>query len=525
MATPTNTSQQPPRMQPKSLFSETLTTAVVVMLTLCFFASVAQAQADYEPVFEWAECPFPLPAGEIEADTIDCGYLIVPENRHDLDTEFVELAVAILYSTGIDPEPDPLIYLAGGPGDSALLDVESWTNSSFRANRDIILFDQRGTGFSYPNLACPEADEDPENGEQACYDRLLREGVDLAAYNSAASTADITDLITVLELEALNIYGVSYGTRLALTIMRDQPADIRSVMLDSAYPPHVAGLDDQPGNAASAIQHLFATCAQAAACTSAYGDLEQTFYTLVDDWNAEPALAYDYELEEEIEVFGDDLVDKLFQALYSTNAIPVLPYAIALLADGEIDYGLELLSGAYTAADVALLDAGEELPEVAVIDFDPDEYDIPAEDSSGMYNSVECYEEVHFNSPAAAAASVAGTAPQLAEQLITSVDEQFVSCAIWNIERAPALENEPVVSDIPTLILAGSFDPITPPAWGRAAAEYLGNSTFIEFPHGGHGLIDGGDCPVNIMLEFIDNPVATPNTGCVADIRLEFYVP
>ena len=496
-----------------------------VLIMALILVSPALAQVDYEPVFEWDDCPFPLPAGEIEEDTIDCGYLTVPENRSNPDTDEIDLAVAILYSTSDDPESDPLIYLAGGPGDSALLDVESWVNSGFRANRDIILFDQRGTGYSYPNLACYETYEDEINGEQDCHDRLLEEGVDLSAYNSAASAADIADLMTVLELDELNLYGVSYGTRLALTILRDQPAGIRSAILDSTYPPHVAGLDDQPENGVNAIQHLFDQCAANADCADAYGDLESTFYDLVDEWNANPATTTDPETDEAYDVLGDDLVDMLFQALYSTDAIPVLPYAIVLLAEGETDYGLELLSGAYTMADVLLMESGGEFPEEPPLNYDPDEYEFPDEDSSGMYNSVECYEEVPFNTLATAEASVADSPPQLANQMIASVEEQFASCAIWNLERSPALENAPVASDVPTLILAGSFDPITPPSWGQAAANHLSRSTFIEFPHGGHGLIDAGECPVNIMLAFIDEPMTTPDSSCVAGIELEFYVP
>ena len=184
------------------------------------------AQGIYEPVFTETDCWFDLPG-------VVCGYLTVPEDRGDPMGNQVELAVAIIESQSANPLPDPVIYLEGGPGGAALLGIESLLDHPLLADRDLIMFDQRGTGFSVPSLNCYELEEDEgENAVQACRDRLLDEGVNLDAYNTAATAADVNDLRLALGYEQVNLLGVSYGTKAALTTLRDFPTVIRSVVVD-----------------------------------------------------------------------------------------------------------------------------------------------------------------------------------------------------------------------------------------------------------------------------------------------------
>ena len=118
--------------------------------------SHVQAQANDLPRFEADQCPFTLPAGEVEDETLYCGYLVVPETRAQPNSPEVSLAIAVLVSPNPDAAADPLVYLAGGPGASALLEVGEWAQSPFRAQRDIILIDQRGVGYSFPALECED---------------------------------------------------------------------------------------------------------------------------------------------------------------------------------------------------------------------------------------------------------------------------------------------------------------------------------------------------------------------------------
>ena len=231
---------------------------------LRFLISVAVAWIAWPA---WGEKPADVPRLEstpcssfdLHDENAECGFLIVPENRDDPESRTLRLAVAILKSRSAEPQPDPVIYLHGGPGGSAIADASGWLDHPLRDDRDFILLDQRVTGFSEPEL-CPELSKDDMtvmardlSAEEAtaerlalslaCRDELLSEGVDLASYNSDASSADLSDLRRVLGYDSWNVYGISYGTKLALTTMRNAPEGIRSVVLDSAYPPGVQAFD------------------------------------------------------------------------------------------------------------------------------------------------------------------------------------------------------------------------------------------------------------------------------------------
>ena len=494
--------------------------AALSALVMAFvIAGFSAAQGDL-PEFERFRCPFPIPAGEIEGETLECGYLLVPETRSDPDSNYIELAVAIIHSPSPNVAPDPVIYLAGGPGGSALLEVELWVKAGFRAHRDIILIDQRGTGYSYPSLDCSDVDGGGDDDMmRACYDWLVGEGIDLSAYNSVTNAADIADLRRALGLEAVNLYGVSYGTRLALIVMRDHPDGIRGVVLDSVFPPEAASSDEQALHGANAMFHLFEACAHDSACDGAYGDLEALFYNLVDEMNADPVRDVDGN-----EVTGDDVVNMLYESLYVTEAIPTLPYALYLLDEGDIENGLDVLAGGYSLEDLRTLAAGGDLPEENLIDVEP-WMTIPDGDSEGMFNSVDCHEEAPFANVSAAAALAADLPPQLGDALLSGSISQLEICAFWDSGQASPIENLPVSSDIPTLVLTGSFDPVTPPIWGQTAAESLPYSTFIKLPYAGHSVLDSGDCAASLSEHFLDNPAAPLDTACVQDFQFEFYVP
>jgi pimeloyl-ACP methyl ester carboxylesterase len=478
---------------------------------------VDDAVGESDPaLFEATACPFDPEEFDQDISDVVCGYLLVPEARSDADSPLLELAVAIIPSLNTDPALDPIIYLSGGPGDSALLELDDWLETPFRETRDIILFDQRGTGFSLPSLNCPEVEELGDDDDEtaaitACRDRLRDEGVNLAAYNSAASAADVADLRVALGYDAVNLLGISYGTRLALTTMRDYPEGIRSVILDSVYPPEVDAYTEQAANAAHAIQVLLQGCAADPACETAYPDLEPAFYDLVDQLNETPVelLLEDPESGETEEFYldGDTLVSSLVEWLYDTATIPELPFVL----DAAIAEDYEPLS-------TLLADNG------VIGEWRRQEGDIF--DGEGAYNSVECHEEIPFNDLDAAIAAGADYPPQLAAPLLAEVESLFETCDIWQAGTAAAIETAPVQSAIPTLLLVGEYDPVTPPQWGRQAATHLTNSFFFEVRGAGHSLIDAGPCPLGIAVAFIADPTAPPDARCLEALTgPDFVVP
>jgi pimeloyl-ACP methyl ester carboxylesterase len=471
--------------------------------------------------WEEADCAFDIPAGQ----DVDCGYLTVLEDRSQPDGPTLRLHVGIFRTESDNPQPDPIVYLEGGPGGNALEPTALIFNqrfAQFLENRDFIMVDQRGTGLSEPALDCPEYVEmgydlldDDMTAEaylaaaleviEECRVRLEEEGVNLAAYTSAANAADLEELRLALGYDQWNVYGISYGTRLAQTLMRDYPEGIRSVVLDSVYPLQLDLYATLPTNAWDAYQVLFAGCAADEACNAAYPDLETVLLETAAELNANPVMieitnpltgeSFDTLLN------GDGLLGFLFTSLYSAEIIPLLPKIIYDASEGNFD----------TLAQIQ----GSFLLNTEFV-------------SLGMQFAVQCAEEIPFSdldTVAAAAAEV----PEL-EAFITSAPNLgtglFTICEAWNPDADPAaIENEPVTSDIPTLVMAGEYDPITPPAWSELVTADLSNSTYVEFPGLGHGASISGECPAAIMLAFIEDPTSEPDTTCIAEMAAPPFVP
>jgi len=474
----------------------------------------APAAENGTPRFEEASCEFEVPAGR----EVECGYLVVPADRQDpADEDTMRLHVAIFASESDNPEPDPIVYLEGGPGGDALELVPFGFEerfSPFLENRALIMFDQRGTGYAEPSLACPEYTEmsldvlddviPPEEQIDlfldvlgTCRERLLSAGVELDEYDSAASAADVADLQQVLGYEQINLYGISYGTRLAQTIMRDYPAGIRSVILDSSYPIEADIVEETPANVARAFQAFFEGCAADPACNGAYPDLDTAFFDLVDALDEEPITVPVFHLFNretyDARLVGDDLIGLLFQGLYSAEIIPTLPQMIADTAAG--DYGL--LS---TFLSNFILN---------------DEFV-----SIGMQYSVQCQEEVPFAELAEVEEAVAAY-PRLQEYFVSSPstgEAVFEICDLWDVPPAPAAEDEAISSDLPTLVLAGEYDPITPPAWGELVAGNLENAYFFFFPGLGHGVSLDGGCALQVTKNFLVDPSTEPDATCIAQM-------
>jgi pimeloyl-ACP methyl ester carboxylesterase len=472
----------------------------------------AGAVPGYTPEFVTARCEFFL----LTDVDFECGWLTVPEDRQNPDNgREVQIHVALFESTNPDAPDDPIIYLDGGPGGSTLDPLEFSFSQAWQPlldDRDLILFDQRGVGFSTPSLDCPEerdwafsvlsvelTPEEERASELAaieeCRDRLMDEGIDLAQYNSAENAADVADLRIALDLEEVNLLGISYGTRLAQTVVRDHPTGIRSVVLDSAYTPEANVISEGPANFDRALRELWEGCELDPDCNAHYGDIEERLFALVDQYEAEPTIASVPDFlgggSWSVLFDGDWVLGTVFQGLYSDQRIQLLPQLIEELETGEMSTLTLLTSN--TLANSQFF-------------------------SLGMHLSVQCNEEVTFTTQADIDAGLAGFDKIAAsfEGSSNLGDFMLAACDIWQAGSAGAIENEPVMSDIPTLVLAGEYDPITPPAWGAAAAEHIDGATFVEFPGLGHGASIADDCPLSIVFEFYNDPGVEPGTDCVA---------
>jgi pimeloyl-ACP methyl ester carboxylesterase len=417
--------------------------------TATFTPSFTSTPSKFKPV----ECQFKVPL----TLNIECGYLPVPEDRLREDSPVIQVSFAIVHSENPNPAPDPIVILHGGPGGYTLDMLNDWLYIFDYPNltRDLIILDQRGIGYSTPSLNCPEAqdqwfddwtqdlrweeaDQYYDLALQACYDRLLSEGINLSAYTSSANAADVEDLRLALGFSKWNLYGSSYGTRLALTIMRDHPAGLRSVILDSVFPPQADLYSRASVDMQRSLELVFSSCASDPTCRQAYPDLEAAFYRLVTQLDAQPLAfkLYRSSIHKFYNMFlnGDRFIWGVDQMLSMTDQIPRLPSQIYSLMQGE---------------------AGEFNKVMTV--------SISFEDSwsEGMYYSIQCNEEEPFSSLEMRKNMDLNVNPRLVKAF--NQVQIYRNCSDWETTPAPSLESEAVTSDIPTLIISGEFDPITPP--------------------------------------------------------------
>jgi len=479
----------------------------------------AMAQAtttDAAGTFIPAACMFEIDLGITQPTGEDigfeCGYVTVPVRHAAPDGPTLRLPVAIRRVAG--SAPDPLILAQGGPGGDAFqIFALLAPTSPVAAGRDIIIFNQRGTPYAEPDLTCPETEEaqaailaaDMDTGEQlyeqalaACHARLLAEGIDLSAFNSLENAADVAMIARALGYDEYNFYGVSYGTLLGLHLMRNHPEGLRSVILDSVVATDINFIAETAASQDRVFAEVFAACASDAACAAQYPDLETRFYEVVRQLDAapitltitDPGTGRDYDTY----LDGRGLRSVVWQLLYLDRMPAVLPRVITALEDGDYRY---------IQAMYPLLVFDQLLAE-------------------GMYYSVVCAEDSDIDP---LTLPLNDLRPEIAATAQEALQSFVETCALWRVDQLPAAVDAPVVSDIPTLLIAGRFDPVTPPAFAQAAAAGLSNALVLVHPTGTHGVAFQDECVKGIMADFLDNPDRVPDSSCLQDVAPLQYVP
>lgn len=459
------------------------------------------------PRFEDSECAVPLPEGE----KARCGYLVVAESRKTKRDKTTRLPIIILKSENPNPQPDPVLRTFGGPGSSSMNLVGSRKFSPWLKDRDLIIYEQRGTKYAQPSLDCPEVKEtNIANAKQKldaktaktnelkaakiCYDRLINQGVDLSAYNSVESAADIEDLRRVLKLDKINLWGLSYSTRLMLEVMRDYPNGIRSVVLESTLPPEVNYDEVGVDFIIRTFDVLFKNCKADADCTKAYPNLENEFYESFAKLNKEPILAEvkDSKTGETVKLDGNDFATWLVDYLFSNNpdAISYAPMAIHSVFQG--DYAaFKKYSGEKTSSSSTSL---------------------------AMRYSFWCGEEIPFENMKKIRAQ-SFLYPKFQGYEVMSLPD---ICSVWKVSPAKPIANKAVKSDIPAMVVTAEFDAYTPPVWGQTTAKNLKNSFLFEVPRTGHGPAFSSPCLGNMIAEFFNDPKTAPNSECLAKTSQDF---
>lgn len=479
-------------------------------------ARAFQATDAAKAEFQAADCWNPL-KGHAPAD---CGWLVVPERWDRVTEKKLKLPVVIFQPRDPDPSLEPVIYLSGGPGNSALgavgAHIPSWRVAAdyLFPGRKVLVFDQRGTGLGQPRLDCPEAKDpavwwdlstDPESSIDGtarlhdiiarCHDALLAEGHDLSAFSSRQSAADVEALRALLGAERVVLYGLSYGTRLALTVMRHYPARVAAAVLDSVVPLQVTWPADYGLAYQATLDRLFAACRNRADCAAAYPALERRFLDLLARLKREPvALQIDNLTGREPLYLRLDHLNLLWilrLEMYYKGRIPNLPSVIAGASRGEYwrlrPHAENVIYGPYPR----LYDIGMQLSVVC------------QEGSSPVHGLPE---RDHGNIPA-------HLWDFMTRQQNTGLCRAWPS-AVWDETKT-----SPVTSDVPSLLLSGGLDTSTPVEFGNLAAETLTRSYHFVFPANGHVQINRNRCAHELLWAFLASPETRPNPPCLQSLR------
>lgn len=549
------------------------------------------AQTTYPVAVETAECPFRL-LGEKEEITYRCGIVRLPQDR-STPASSVQVGLFFAQLDALNPttRTPPLLYLAGGPGASGVYDVPFLAPllQPVRTGRDLLFFDIRGSGFSQPRIDCTLFTGGAP--DTRCMEKLRAQGIEPMLFNTTQNAADAADLARVLGYSEVDLLAVSYGTRLALELLRAQPDIVRAAVLDSTVAPETLTFELQALGDYEARIWPFADCEAQPACRGRFGEMAGRFVALINRLDegdpahragAGPLDAGQLYRIADLAMNQPDamalmplLVDELDRGVDATyTALRDGEFWVAYAEQGRARYAFEELSmrldaslhtlpaGDRSAAREGLAALAAEtvdnrtlieylsklLPASAVEKLrslvaslttyergrllqyygaDLHLYDHSRLDD--IRSIINCQEEIPFIDPEAvrqnqAVIPVPSLLPPF--DFVSSVSKEQQSCLGQGIQPAPAAFKDAVVSDTPVLLLSGSQDSVTPALWSRLAAASLTNARLVLFPAFGHALLyHDGDCVVEIVEGFLDDPLGAIDTACVKPVRYALEQP
>ena len=493
----------------------------------------AEPSAPSEPAGERAEEALPPGAGldgntssegnacpeELPDLDLQCLLVAVPVDRNDPESGVIDISVVVRPGREGSSLP-PMAVLQGGPG-GASSDLAAYLPSRPYPQ---VFVDQRGTGFGGVDFSCPEVLEvipellaaTPEEADAIdaeaygrCAERLSGHPA-LAHTTTAAHAADMVDVMAALGYERWLVYGVSYGTTIALEALRDPPDGLLGAVLDGVFPPDLDLDRDIAFAAERAMGELDEACLADPACVSILAEapggegatVSGLLSVLIAEANVEPITvsltALDTSVGEAVDVWmdGDSMASVLFEILYVEDWIGLVPSLVARLVAGD-EAALQLL---------------------AVLGVELSVYSLGS-NALGTYFAVTCADRVPFTSGPPAADEVGSFAAAVIGEGITA------GCEQWPVAPSPPSVAEPVTSDLPVLLLSGRFDPITPPDFAAAAAEHLAAATSVVRDGSSHGIWGFDGCINRIVDDFVADPSSPVDTSCAEELRPLGWIP
>ena len=451
--------------------------------------------------FQPAPCALEgVPAAFEQKHSIQCGWVTVPLRHEAVGGKSIRLWTARVGAAGAVSRDDPVLYINGGPGiatvDSILPHLEeSKTMALLRDGRDVILFDHRGSGRSEQSL-CPDlakslnaisamgldaAEEDARQRTEfvKCRTDAAQAGLDLEAYTTAATVSDMESIRTAFGIEKWNLAAISYGTLVALHAMRTSPQSIRSVILNSPFPPNSAAWAEQSSTAAAAFAAIDRECAAQPTCKKRFGSIVPKLEATLARLERTPLK------DGEKLVTGRQFAQAIWPLAVRSSTVKFVPLAIDRAYSGD---------AALIKKMVAMFAGGGSFG-----DFSPAQaYAIGCHESG---NTADWYRRARALYPAMVSAAPDDSMDRL--------------CAAFRPGFADPSFFAPVSSAIPTLLYTGSLDPATPTIDAYQTTRFLSNATLVEVRGASHGPMVEDDCTSTIARAFLAEPSAPTEVGCM----------
>lgn len=432
-----------------------------------------------------------------------CGTMVRPLDPSGEVGGEIELRVAVVPALNLTPQPDPLVPIAGGPGQGSVQFYTAYSRAfeDVRKDRDILLIDQRGTGES-STMDC-EFDDDIAEGEysteltikytQLCLDELPH---DPRFFTTSVAVTDMEAVREALGYPSLNLYGISYGTRVAQHFARRYPGSTRTVIIDGVVPPPVSLGPEIATESQKAVDKILARCKESAACNERFPSVAEDFARVVAQLREGPvAIEVPHPSTGRLEAvdFGIGEFSAAVRLMaYSPLSISLLP----LLVDEAGKGNFVPVGGQFMMTMVAMMDSL----------------------SLGMHNSVMCAEDVPFYEPS----TIDFDAIEASYMGNFQMDALEAICSVWPKGPIDDKFKLPLKTDLPVLLLSGDADPITPPRYAEMAAADLTNAAHLIGKNQGHGQMAVG-CTPQIVADFIES--ADPSSLDTECMERSFVMP
>lgn len=469
---------------------------ILLAISTAVLATSAGAQT---PALEMRPCELPHGAGPGR-----CGTYWALENRAQPDGRRIPINVTVVPARSATPRPDPIFFFVGGPGQTASDLAGFWVQAQEREHRDIVLVDQRGTGRDHP-LPC-RLSGSPDN-LQGYLDPIfnaelfrrcraeLEPRADLVHYTTADYVDDVDEVRRALGYDKINVQGGSYGTRVVLFYLRQYPRNARTAYMTGLYPATSRNPLYHAADSQAALDSIFALCAREAGCSAAFPNLRREFAETLERLRRQPARVTIPHPQTgaplELALDANAFAEGVRVTMYNWDRARRLPLLLHRAHGGD-----------YAAFAATALTNNAALRDMLFF---------------GLGMSTVCQEDMPRITEADIVAETRNTF--LGDHRVRT---QRAACGEWPRRPLPASLADPVVSDVPALLVSGAYDPATAPRWGTVAARTLRNSLHLVVP-GGH--TPQSPCLDRITYAFLERgTVQGLDTACVAEIRLEPFV-